>query len=267
MAKRTSQVKALLYKWLKWWDLKNHPCPLCLCTHQLPNGDFKLTFDRPFTFDNSELSGFYFCCGEPGVCRWLELHNTLEHENRSPHWIREYITAFKEFSKEFLERRGLARCGEGIGGTWFFYWSSRELLKFRWKRIHHRWASRSELECAGRRGRLAPLLTYGGRLPSRLRWFFNLSALQIAIGLLSVRCGKLLCLHLTIFSLLCNRIRSGVGSSYLRGWPSQASLSSRLLGRCWRGVTWPTAQPQMKQNFSKISFFYVDSRKAMREGG
>ena len=72
-------------------------------------------------------------------------YNTLEHENRSPHWIREYITAFKEFSKEFLERRGLARCGEGIGGTWFFYWSSRELLKFRWKRIHPRWASRSEL--------------------------------------------------------------------------------------------------------------------------
>ena len=45
-------------------------------------------------------------------------YNTLEHENRSPHCrIREYITAFKEFSKEFLERRGLARCGEGIGGT------------------------------------------------------------------------------------------------------------------------------------------------------
>merc|ERR1719239_1464959 len=35
----------------------------------LANGDHKLTYDQPFTYDNSELSGFFSCCGEPGFCR------------------------------------------------------------------------------------------------------------------------------------------------------------------------------------------------------
>jgi len=35
----------------------------------LANGDFKLTYDQAFTYDNSELSGFFFCCGGPGFCR------------------------------------------------------------------------------------------------------------------------------------------------------------------------------------------------------
>merc|ERR1711962_896152 len=34
-----------------------------------PNGDYSLTYDQPFTYDDSELSGFFFCCGQPGVCR------------------------------------------------------------------------------------------------------------------------------------------------------------------------------------------------------
>jgi len=34
-----------------------------------PNGDYSLTYDQPFTYDDSELSGFFFCCGQPGFCR------------------------------------------------------------------------------------------------------------------------------------------------------------------------------------------------------
>ena len=43
---------------------------------QLANGDYKLTFDQPFTYDNSELSGFFSCCGQPGFCRWIPQNST-----------------------------------------------------------------------------------------------------------------------------------------------------------------------------------------------
>jgi len=41
----------------------------------LANGDYKLTYNQPFTYDNSELTGFFFCCGGPGFCR-NSLRNT-----------------------------------------------------------------------------------------------------------------------------------------------------------------------------------------------
>ena len=45
----------------------------CLPLHnsfpQLSSGDYRLTYDQAFTYNDSELTGFFSCCGLPGVCR------------------------------------------------------------------------------------------------------------------------------------------------------------------------------------------------------
>jgi len=36
---------------------------------EVEQGDVTLTYDQPFNYDDTELTGFFSCCGAPGVCR------------------------------------------------------------------------------------------------------------------------------------------------------------------------------------------------------
>merc|ERR1719228_1316031 len=43
--------------------------PVATDVQVLATGDYQLTYDQAFTYDDSELTGFFSCCGAPGSCR------------------------------------------------------------------------------------------------------------------------------------------------------------------------------------------------------
>jgi len=92
--------------------------PVSQMVEILANGDYKLTFDQPFTYDNSELSGFFSCCGQPGFCRWIPQNSTDPSQSEENLMMGENLTEslFSVISQELFAKRGLASCRKGIGG-------------------------------------------------------------------------------------------------------------------------------------------------------
>ena len=108
-------VSLLTAQNLKSYKILQNDGPFSHSPKQLANGDYKLTYDQPFTYDNSELSGFFFCCGEPGFCRsllQLKVKKVLKNVNAGEN----FTTKFLSFTpQELFEKCRLASCGEGIG--------------------------------------------------------------------------------------------------------------------------------------------------------